>query len=212
MIVVNTPANTTGDVLTLECKRTLCDIARDRGIIILADKVYNKFVYEREHVSFMDSLDCSVLINGFSKMIAVSGWRVGFLCANKKLMVTLIKMQYHICASPSMPAMYSILTAFPYMGPYLDNARRVFKNCRGLISRGINEIAGMHLDAPRGAFYAFPSYDLDMPSAELTDRFVRNGLICTPGSAFGKYGKGHLRFSYVADEAEVDAGMDISWR
>ena len=77
MIVVNTPSNPTGGVLTEENKRALCDIARDRGITILADEVYNEFVYEGEPVSFMDSLDCAVVASGFSKMMAVTGWRMG---------------------------------------------------------------------------------------------------------------------------------------
>ena len=124
-------------------------------------------------------------------------------------MDSLIKMQYHVCASPNMPAMYGILAALPSMGPYLDNARRVFKSRRDLITRRINEIPGMHLDAPHGAFYAFPSFDLEMSSADLANELARNGLICTPGSAFGSYGEGHLRFSYAADESKIDAGMDI---
>lgn len=209
MIVVNTPSNPTGGVLTEENKRALCDIARDRNITILADEVYNEFIYEGEPVSFLDSLDCSVVASGFSKMMAVTGWRMGYLCAEEELMDTLIKMQYHVCASPAMPAMYGILAALPHMGPYLDNARRVFRSRRDLITRRINEIPGMHLDAPHGAFYAFPSFDLDMSSADLANELARNGLICTPGSAFGTYGEGHLRFSYAADESKIDSGMDI---
>ena len=209
MIVVNTPSTPTGGVLTEENKRALCDIARDRNITILADEVYNEFIYEGEPVSFLDSLDCAVVASGFSKMMAVTGWRMGYLCAEHEVMDTLIKMQYHVCASPNMPAMYGILAALPHMGPYLDNARRVFKSRRDLITRRINEIPGMHLDAPHGAFYAFPSFDLDMSSADLANELARNGLICTPGSAFGSYGEGHLRFSYAADESKIDAGMDI---
>ncbi len=209
MIVVNTPSNPTGGVLTEENKRALCDIARDRNITILADEVYNEFIYEGAPVSFLDSLDCAVVASGFSKMMAVTGWRMGYLCAEHELMDTMIKMQYHVCASPAMPAMYGILAALPHMGPYLDNARRVFRSRRDLITRRINEIPGMHLDAPHGAFYAFPSYDMDMKSADLANKLASNGLICTPGSAFGTYGEGHLRFSYAADESKIDAGMDI---
>lgn len=209
MIVVNTPSNPTGGVLTEESKRALCDIARDRDITILADEVYNEFIYEGRHTSFMDSLDCAVVANGFSKMMAVTGWRMGFLCAEHELMDTLIKMQYHVCASPNMPAMYGILAALPHMGPYLDNARRVFKKRRDLIVDRINDIPGMRIEPPRGAFYAFPSFDLHMSSADLANELARNGLICTPGSAFGTYGEGHLRFSYAADESKINSGMDI---
>ncbi len=157
----------------------------------------------------MDSLDCSVVTDGFSKMMAITGWRMGFLCVNEELMDILIKMQYRVCVNPSMPAMYGILAALPHMGLYLDNARRVFRSRGDLITKRINEIPGTHMNAPRGAFYAFLFYNLDMPSAELADKLARNDLICIPGFAFGKYREGHLRFSYAADEAKIDAGMDI---
>lgn len=209
MIVVNTPSNPTGGVLSEESKRALCDIARDRNITILADEVYSEFIYEGKHTSFLDSLDCAVVASGFSKMMAVTGWRMGFVCANEDVMDTLIKMQYHVCASPGMPAMYGVLAALPGIEPYLENARAVFKKRRDLIVDRINGIEGMSIIPPKGAFYAFPSFEQDVSSAELANRLAKAGLICTPGSAFGANGEGHLRFSYAADESKIDSGMDI---
>lgn len=209
MIVVNTPSNPTGGVLSEESKRALCDIARDRNITILADEVYSEFIYEGKHTSFLDSLDCAVVASGFSKMMAVTGWRMGFVCANEDVMDTLIKMQYHVCASPGMPAMYGVLAALPGIEPYLENARAVFKKRRDLIVDRINGIEGMSIIPPKGAFYAFPSFEQDISSAELANRLAKAGLICTPGSAFGANGEGHLRFSYAADESKIDSGMDI---
>ena len=95
------------------------------------------------------------------------------------------------------------------MKPYLDNARSVFRNRRDLICKRINEIDGMHIEPPKGAFYAFPSYSQDISSQDLANELARAGLICTPGSAFGSYGEKHLRFSYAADESKIDRGMDI---
>lgn len=209
MIVVTNPSNPTGGVLNEETYRALSDIAEDTGVTILSDEVYDSFVYEGRHLSFMNQLDKAVVVNGFSKMMAVTGWRMGFACADEETMQALIKMQYHVCASPNMPAQYGILNALPHMDPYLENARRVFRARRDLISKRINEIPGMNIEPPRGAFYAFPSYDMDIPSAELASELVKEGLICTPGSAFGSFGEGHLRFSYAADENKINAGMDI---
>jgi aspartate aminotransferase len=209
MIVVTNPSNPTGGVLNEDTYNALCDIARDKGITILADEVYEPFVYEGRHLSFMDKLDIAVVASGFSKMMAVTGWRMGFLMANEGIMEDLIKMQYHLCASPNMPAMYGALAAMPDIESYLKDARTIFKRRRDLIVERINEIDGMHIEAPKGAFYAFPSYDLDMKSADLAMELARNGLICTPGSAFGSYGEGHLRFSYAADETKISKGMDI---
>lgn len=209
MLVITNPSNPTGGVLSEETYRALSDIAADTGVTILSDEVYDSFIYEGKHHSFMNQLDKAVVVNGFSKMMAVTGWRMGFACANEEIMQALIKMQYHVCASPNMPAQYGILNALPHLDPYLENARKVFKARRDLISKRINEIPGMSIIPPRGAFYAFPSYDMDMKSADLAAELVKAGLICTPGSAFGSFGEGHLRFSYAADESKINAGMDI---
>ena len=209
MLVVTNPSNPTGGVLSEETYKALSDIAADTGVTILSDEVYDSFIYEGTHHSFMNQLDRAVVVNGFSKMMAVTGWRMGFACANEEIMQALIKMQYHVCASPNMPAQYGILNALPNLDPYLENARKVFKARRDLISKRINEIPGMNIIPPRGAFYAFPSYDMDIKSADLAAELVKAGLICTPGSAFGSFGEGHLRFSYAADESKINAGMDI---
>jgi aspartate aminotransferase len=209
MLVVTTPSNPTGGVLNEQSYKALCDIAADKNITILADEVYEPFIYEGKHLSFMNQLDRAVVASGFSKMMAVTGWRMGFVCADTSIMDALIKMQYHVVASPNMPASYGVLAALPNIDPYLENARKVYKARRDLICKRINEIPGMHIEPPKGAFYAFPSFDMKMKSADLAAELVKAGLICTPGSAFGKYGEGHLRFSYAADESKINAGMDI---
>jgi len=209
MIVVNSPSNPTGGVLDEKTYKALLDLAEDSGLTILSDEVYDAYIYEGKHYSFMDHLDKAVIINGFSKMMAVTGWRMGAICSNKEIMNDLIKMQYHVCASPNMPAQYGILNALPAMESYLENARKIFKARRDLISKRINDIDGVNMAPPKGSFYAFPSYDLDMRSEDLAGELAKNGLICTPGSSFGKYGEGHLRFSYAADERKINAGMDI---
>ncbi len=209
MIVVNNPSNPTGGVLSEESYKALLDLADDKDIYILSDEVYDSFVYEGKHRSFMNRLDRALIVNGFSKMMAVTGWRLGFICADEKHMEDLIKMQYHVCASPAMPSQYGVLAAMPGIESYLENARSIFKDRRDLITSRINEIEGMSMAPPKGAFYAFPSFSMDITSQKLANTLVTEGLICTPGSAFGEYGEGHLRFSYAADEKKISAGMDI---
>lgn len=209
IMYVNNPSNPTGSVLSGESFRALCDLADDHGITVVSDEVYDCFVYEGEHRSFLSRLDTAVVVGGFSKMMAVTGWRMGFLIADEGIMDAMVKMQYHVCASPNMPAMYGILAALPGIDDYLERARSVFKKRRDLIVKRISNIDGMSIEPPKGAFYAFPSYDLDMRSADLSLHLAENGLICSPGSAFGTYGEGHLRFSYAADESKIERGMDI---
>jgi len=209
MIVVNSPSNPTGGVLDKKTHKAILDIAEDHDLIILSDEVYDAYIYEGKHHSYLPHLDRAIVVNGFSKMMAVTGWRMGAIFSNKEVMTDLIKMQYHICASPNMPAQYGILNALPVMDDYLKNARKIFQGRRDLISKRINEIEGMHIEPPKGSFYAFPSYDMKISSEELGNEIAKNGLICTPGSSFGKYGEHHLRFSYAADERKINAGMDI---
>ena len=208
-IVVNNPSNPTGSILDEESFKGILDLAEDHDLTIISDEVYDSFIYEGKHLSFLPYLDRSIVVGGFSKMMAITGWRMGFLMANEDMMDELIKMQYHLCASPNMPAMYGALAAMPDIEDYLKDARTIFKRRRDLIVQRINEIDGMHMDPPKGAFYAFPSYDLDIKSADLAMELAKSGLICTPGSAFGSYGEGHLRFSYAADETKISKGMDI---
>lgn len=209
MLVINNPCNPTGGTLSEESFKALKDIASDNDITILSDEVYDSFVYEGKHISFLSELDKAVVVGGFSKMMAVTGWRMGFIISNKEMMEDFIKMQYHVCASPNMPAMYGILNAMPTIDDYLVNARAIFKKRRDLIVKRINEIDGMHIEPPKGAFYAFPSFDYNIKSADFAMELVKSGLICTPGSAFGPFGEGHLRFSYAADETKIEKGMDI---
>ncbi len=209
MIIVNSPCNPTGGVMNEDTKKALLDIAEDRDLFILSDEVYEPFVYEGHHVSFMDHLDRAIVASGFSKMMAVTGWRLGFVCADVDDMDALIKMQYHVCANPPMPSQYGVLAAMPNIDEYLKTSKETYRKRRDLIVKHINDIEGMSIIPPKGAFYAFPSYDLDMKSADLATELMKKGLICTPGSAFGKYGEGHIRFSYANSEDKIEAGMDI---
>ncbi|MDR2866348.1 MAG: pyridoxal phosphate-dependent aminotransferase [Methanomassiliicoccaceae archaeon] len=209
VVFLNYPSNPTGGILSEESFKAIRDISADKNIIIVSDEVYEPFVYEGEHISFMGELDNAIVVNGFSKMMAITGWRMGFVTAGKDVITDLTKMAYHVCASPNMPAQYGILSAMPAIDTYLDGVRRTYKRRRDLITSRISNIDGMDMDAPKGAFYAFPKFGYDMTSEELAMRLVKNGLICVPGSAFGQYGEGHLRFSYAADEDKISRGMDI---
>jgi aspartate aminotransferase len=209
VLFLNYPSNPTGGALDERSFKAIRDITRDTGITIISDEVYEPFVYDTEHISFMSELDNSIIINGFSKMMSVTGWRMGFIAAGKDVINDVAKMAYHMCACPNMPAQYGILNALPTIDAYLDNVRDIYRKRRDLITSRISKINGMSMSPPKGAFYAFPKFSFDLTSEEFAMRLVKNGLICVPGSAFGEYGEGHLRFSYAADEDKISRGMDI---
>ncbi len=209
LIFVNNPSNPTGGTLSQESYRALLDLAEDEDIIIISDEVYDRLVYDGEHLSFAGDLDRALVVNGFSKTMAAPGWRIGYVLADESIMPDLSKMSYHICASPNTPVQHGVLAALPALDDYLDEVRSIFASRRRLIVDLINEIPGFSLEAPKGAFYAFPSYEQDISSEDLAMKLVKAGLVCTPGSVFGPTGEGHLRFSYAASEDMIKRGMAI---
>ncbi|MFP4546333.1 MAG: pyridoxal phosphate-dependent aminotransferase [Methanomassiliicoccales archaeon] len=208
-LVVNSPSNPTGGVLSRECFRGLVDIAEDHGLWIVSDEVYDNLIYEGEHHSFCRHLERSVVVNSFSKSLATTGWRIGYLAASTEALSQISKMHYYTMACPSTPLQYAVWKAMPEMDSFLEEIRPVFERRRSRIVELINRIPGLSCDLPRGAFYAFPSYDADLPSMELAKRIASRGVICSPGSAFGPRGEGHLRFSYAASEEHIDRGMAV---
>ena len=210
-LVVNSPSNPTGGVLDRETFKALCDIANDHGLWIISDEVYEDFIYDADakHHSFNEVIERSVVLNSFSKSLAVPGWRLGYLTASPDLVNELSKMQYHLVAAPPTPQQYALADSFHVQQRFLDELMPMFDRRRRLMARLLNEIDGFHCPVPKGAFYAFPSYDMPMPSHELALRMVRAGVIVAPGTAFGARGEGHLRFSYAASEESIVKGLGI---
>ena len=209
LLFLNFPSNPTGGVLNEKSFKAIRDITKDKGITVISDEVYEPFVYGGKHISFVSELDNSVIVNGFSKMMAVPGWRLGYVIAQEELVKDLTKMAYHMCACPNGPAQHGVLSAMPSIDGYLKEVRETYKKRRDLITKRINEIDGLSMIPPQGAFYAFPSFSFKMTSEEYAMELVKEKLICVPGTAFGVNGEGHLRFSYAADEHKISMGMDI---
>ena len=208
-IVVNTPGNPTGGTFSLETVKVLVEIARDNDLVLFSDEVYEHFVYEGEHHSFLPFLDRAVVINSFSKSLGVTGWRVGYLVASAENMNHLAKLSYYDIACPSTPVQYAVLQAVKEIPTFMANHRLEYRKRRDLMVGRLNEIEGVSCTAPRGAFYAFPSYDWDIHCMDLSHLLLKAGVITIPGCAFGEYGEYHLRLSYAISEEAIEKGMDI---
>lgn len=210
-LVVNSPSNPTGGVLDRETFKALCDIAEDHDLWIISDEVYEDFIYDPDatHHSFNERIERSVVLNSFSKSLAVPGWRLGYLTASPELVNEISKMQYHLVAAPPTPQQYALAASFHVQQRFLDEIVPLFDRRRKLMAGLLNEIEGFHCPVPKGAFYAFPSYDMPIPSHDLALRIVKAGVIVAPGTAFGERGEGHLRFSYAASEESIVKGLEI---
>jgi len=208
-IIVNSPANPTGGVLDRKTIQAVVDIAEDNDLLIVSDEVYEPFVYEGRHESFLGAYDKVVYVNSFSKLFAMTGWRIGYLVAPPDLVPTISKIHYYLIACPSTPVQSAVLAGL--RGPQDSVTRMVkeFARRRELIVTALNKIKGFHCLSPKGAFYAFPSFDFPITSEKLALEILAAGVICTPGSAFGAAGEGHLRFSYANSRENLQKGMGV---
>jgi len=207
-IVVNSPGNPTGGVLSKATVKAIAEMAEDKGFYIISDEVYDHFVYEGEHHSFLPYLDNSIVVNSFSKCLGIPGWRLGYMVAEEKMIDQLAKVNYYAIACPSTPIQYAVAYALKDIDSFMAPRLKEYDARRKLIVSLLNDIPGFRCSLPKGAFYAFPSYEQDVTCLEMAHTIVNSGVICIPGCAFGDAGDGHLRFSYAASAESIKAGME----
>ncbi|MCS7131462.1 MAG: aminotransferase class I/II-fold pyridoxal phosphate-dependent enzyme, partial [Hadesarchaea archaeon] len=147
---------------------------------------------------------------GFSKTYAMTGWRVGYICAPKDLMRAMFKVHQNVTSSTNTPAQWAALEALRGPQDFVREMVEEFDRRRRLVVRLLNSIEGFECHTPQGAFYAFPSVDgLDMTSEELANYlFERAKVVTSPGTAFGRYGEGHLRISYANTQENIKLAVE----
>ncbi len=208
-IIVCNPSNPTGSVMGKGEVEAVSSFAEDHDLILVSDEVYDSIVYERGHHSFLGMVENHVYINSFSKFLSMTGWRLGYLIAPAEYVRTMAKVHYFMVACPPTPAQHAVLHGLPQLHDYVDEMVAEFRRRRDHIVRRLNDVPGFRCLLPGGAFYAFPSYEYPVSSEDLAVRLLKAGVMCSPGSAFGKGGERHLRFSYANSLENIDRGMDI---
>jgi len=210
-ILYNFPSNPTGAMLSIEQRDELLNFAVKHNLWIISDEVYDRIIYDGEHVSFIGTdYDRVLLINSFSKTFAMTGWRIGYILSpNLEAMTQVIKLQYYLAACSNDGMQYAVLAAFQKASKYPEQMALEFKERRDLICQRLNEMPGVSCHVPKGAFYVFPKVSIKgMNSEELAIELLKGGVLCSPGSAFGKSGEGHLRFAYTISKEDISKGMD----
>ena len=210
-ILYNFPSNPTGATLTAEQRDELLDFARRHDLWIISDEVYDRIVYAGEHISFMGTgYEQLLLINSFSKTFAMTGWRIGYIIStNLEAMSQIIKLQYYVTACSNDAMQYAVLKAFDEASDYPAHMAAEFKARRDLICQRLNAMPFVSCHVPEGAFYVFPKVAVPgMNSEELAIELLKGGVLCSPGSAFGGSGEGHLRFAYTISREDISRGMD----
>jgi aspartate/methionine/tyrosine aminotransferase len=212
LVILNSPANPTGGVISKDDLRQIADMLRDRDLTILSDEIYCRIFYEQEPSSitaFDGIVEKTVILDGFSKTYSMTGWRLGFGVMPQKLAdaVNLLMVNSNSCtATFTQKAGLAAL-----QGPQDDVTTMVaeFRKRRDVIVKRLNEIPGFRCTTPAGAFYAFPNVTgTGISSKELADLLLNEaGVACLNGTAFGKHGDGYLRFSYASSLANIEEAM-----
>ncbi len=210
-ILYNFPSNPTGGNVTTDQRDELVSFAKKHDIWIISDEVYDRIVYDGPHVSFFEAgYEKVVMVQSFSKTFAMTGWRIGYLLsAHSQMMKELTKMQYYVTACSNDAMQYAVLEALRKTPNYPEEMCMEFKSRRDLICSRLNSMPGVSCHIPTGAFYVFPRFDIPgLSSEELAVKLLENGVLCSPGTAFGPAGEGHLRFAYTIGKEDITKGMD----
>jgi aspartate/methionine/tyrosine aminotransferase len=208
LIIINSPENPTGGVLELSQIERIARIAAERRIPVLADEIYRQFLYDGEFQSIMTlpgMREHTILLDGFSKSYAMTGWRLGYGVMPLALAEHVTRLMVN---SNSCTASFVQLAGIAALqGDQTPVARMVaeFKRRRDLVVDGLNALPGVRCARPRGAFYVFPNITgTGRSSAEVAERLLTEaGVAVLSGAAFGEYGEGYLRLSYANSEANL---------
>jgi aspartate aminotransferase len=208
-IVVNSPSNPTGSVFPKATVERVIGFAEEHDLTIVSDEVYEEMVYEGTFTSFWGRTDRAVIVNSFSKTLAMTGWRIGFLVAPRALAVEINKLHYHMMACPSTPAQAAVLAGLNHGIDATKKMVAEFRVRRGLVARALAKMPGVSVVPPAGAFYAFPKLDWAGTAQEIAGTLLQRGLITTPGDAFGTLGANHLRLSFAASRENLRKGLGL---
>ncbi len=214
MLIINTPGNPTGGILTKEDTRRIADLAVKHDLIVLSDEIYSRILYDGfEHVSitaFPGMPERTVILDGFSKTFAMTGWRLGFGIMPEELVPKVAQLQINSNSCTASFVQMAGVSALSGPQNEIDDMVKEFTRRRDVIVDGLNAIPGFRCHRPLGAFYVFPNITgTGKPSKVLADHLLEQaGVACLSGTAFGAYGEGYLRFSYANSVENITKALD----
>jgi aspartate/methionine/tyrosine aminotransferase len=213
LLIINSPHNPCGSALTRGDCEAIAEIAQRHDLIVLSDEVYWAIRYGPEHASVLDvdgMADRTILLDGWSKTFAMTGWRLGFGVFPPALVEPVTRLVINSVSCTSAFSQYAAAAALE--GPWEPVERMVeeFRRRRDVIVAGLNDIPGITCVQPQGAFYVFPDITgTGLTAAELAGRLLADaGVAALAGTAFGTFGEGFLRFSYANSVENIQAALD----
>jgi len=214
LIIINSPENPTGGVLSREDLKVIADSISGRdNVFVLSDEIYSRIIYEGKHESitaFPGMKDKTILLDGFSKTYAMTGWRLGYGVMHKDLASKVAQLMTNSNSCTSAFTQMAGVEALK--GSQKEPERMVaeFKKRREVIVDGLNKIKGITCKKPHGAFYVFPNIEgTGMDCRKLGEHLLYNaGVAVLPGTSFGKYGEGHLRLSFANSVQNIKKALE----
>jgi aminotransferase len=210
-IMLCSPNNPTGSMLNKNELKELAEIVEKHDLLVIADEIYGELVYDEEYASLPSipgMRERTILVSGFSKTFAMTGWRLGFVCAPPEISDAMLKIhQYAMMCAPTM-SQYAALEALKNGRPDVEEMIKSYRRRRNYIVQSLNEI-GLTCHMPGGAFYAFPSIESSgLSSQEFAEQLLKQeGVAVVPGDVFGESGEGHIRCSYASSIEQLQEAI-----
>ncbi len=203
--VVNSPANPTGAVQSVEDMREFARIADEHDVLCITDEVYEHIIFEGEHRSPMEfaETDNVVIVNACSKSYSMTGWRLGWVTGSHERIERMLRVHQYIQACASAPAQYAAEAALSGPQDALEEMVEAFEQRRDVVLDGLADM-GLSVPKPEGAFYVMPK----VPEG-WTDEVLERGVVVVPGEAFGGHGEGYARISYATDMESLKEALEI---
>jgi aspartate aminotransferase len=201
-VILNSPQNPTGGVLSRADLEGIARILRDRNLYVLSDEVYSKILYEGEHVSIASlpgMQEKTIILDGHSKTYAMTGWRLGYGVMNKELAAHVTRLMTNCNSCTNVFVQRAGMAALTGPQQIVEERREEFRRRRDVMVKGLNEIPGVHCLSPKGAFYVFPNVKAVTSDCRKLARDLLDvaGVAGLSGTSFGAGGEGYLRFSYA---------------
>lgn len=212
-IIINSPCNPTGAVLTEADIREIAKVALEHELIVISDEPYESIIYDGQKSFSIGSIpemkDLVITVNSFSKSYAMTGWRIGYVVAPVEVRERMTLLQESMGSSVTAACQKAACEAI--LGPqaYVEEMRKHYERRRNLLVEGLNQVSGFSCIKPGGAFYVFPNVkSFGISSQQVAvDILDQVQVLTTPGSAFGDSGEGYLRFSYASSEETIREGI-----
>jgi len=212
LVIVNSPQNPTGSVMTKSELEEIAILAEEHDFFIVSDEIYSKMTYDTTHYTPTardEAKQRTILLDGFSKYFAMTGWRLGYIVAPENMANRLQDFLVSAVSCTAAFTQWAGVEALTGDQSFIPEMMKRFQEKRDRIVKGLNTIPGFSCLSPKGAFYAFPSItETAMTSQECTDHLLNKaGVAVLPGTAFGPYGEGYLRFSYATTLDNIDEAI-----